>query len=504
VNSGFTRRKFIRTAALGSAGVALATRIQAQPAKLPRKPNLLVFLPDQLRADAVFGETANAVHAPAIHKLASQSSVFEHAYVTQPICAPSRSSLFSGTWPHTNGCTSNQQSLPHQFKSLPEMLADSDYHCANIGKWHLGDEFSAQRGFEDWVSIEEAFKSASGRKIEGVSDYTKFLISKGEKPDLANGKFFSRTFSRNLPFELSKAKFLETKTVEFLERNRDRPFIVFVAFIEPHPPYTGPFNNEHPLESISLDSSNGDRFGDDMPLHYRLREEVYRKRYNGDAQRYREIKQKYFGLITEIDHCIGGILAKLEELGLTDKTITVLTSDHGDMMSAHGLLGKRFMFDQSAGVPYVVRMPGQQKLIRVSQPISHIDFAPTILDLLGKTPDSQCVGKSRAPLIRGESMPPEPVFIEWAPGKEKINKHTKLAGKDQVKQALTEHTRAIVTPDGWKLCLRDQDKNELYNLREDRGERKNLFSDSSQRDTVKRLTDQVHDWQQRVGDAVRV
>jgi arylsulfatase A-like enzyme len=127
-----------------------------------------------------------------------------------------------------------------------------------------------------------------------------------------------------------------------------------------------------------------------------------------------------------------------------------------------------------------------------------------MLDLLGKTPDAQCVGKSRAPLIRGESMSSDPVFIEWAPGKEKINKHTKLASKDQVKQALTESTRAIVTPDGWKLCLRDKDKNELYNLREDPDERKNLYSDTGQGDTVKRLSDEIHQWQQRTGDTLKV
>ena len=501
MKSEFSRRKFIRTAALGSVSLALAPRIRAQTAKLPRKPNLLIFLPDQLRADTVFGENANSVHAPNIHKLASQSTIFERAYVTQPICAPSRSSFFSGTWPHTNGCTSNQASLPHKFKALPEMLADSDYRCGYFGKWHLGDEFSAQRGFEDWVSIEESFKSPSGHKIEGVTDYTKFLIDKGNKPD--RGKFFSRTLSRNVPFELSKPKFVEAKTCEFLEHYRDRPFIAVVAFIEPHPPYTGPFNDEHPLESISVDASNDDRFGDDMPLHYRLREEVYRNRYKS-ADRYREVKQKYFGLITEIDHCMGGILAKLDALGLTEKTITVLTSDHGDMMTAHGLLGKRFMFDQSAGVPYVVRMPGQQRSLRVAQPISHIDFAPTMLDLLGKTPDPQCVGKSRAALVRGETMPAEPVFIEWAPGKEKINKHSTLASKDQVKRALGEFTRAIVTPDGWKLCLRDKDKNELYNLRQDPDERKNLFSDAGQTDTIKRLTDQIHDWQQKVSDTAKV
>ncbi|PYK03757.1 MAG: hypothetical protein DME63_02175, partial [Verrucomicrobia bacterium] len=176
MNSDFSRRHFIRTTALGSAGVALAARIRAQPAKRPRKPNLIVFLPDQLRADTVFGESASAVHAPNIHKLASQSTVFERAYVTHPICAPSRSSLMSGTWPHANGCTNNQASLAHKFKCLPELLADSDYRAGYFGKWHLGDEFSAQRGFEDWVSIEESFKSAlSDHKIEGVTDYTKFL-----------------------------------------------------------------------------------------------------------------------------------------------------------------------------------------------------------------------------------------------------------------------------------------------------------------------------------------
>ena len=101
-------------------------------------------------------------------------------------------------------------------------------------------------------------------------------------------------------------------------------------------------------------------------------------------------------------------------------------------------------------------------------------------------------------------MPGEPVFIEWAPGKEKINKHTKLAGGNEVKEALAESTRAIVTPDGWKLCLRDKDKNELYNLHNDPDERKNIYSDSSQQDTVKRLTSQIHDWQQQAGDSLKV
>jgi arylsulfatase A-like enzyme len=505
VNSSLSRRHFLLTVALGGATLALGARLRGQSAKLPRKPNLLVFLPDQLRADTIVGENASTVHAPNLHKLASQAVTFERTYVTHPICAPSRSSILSGTWPHANGCTNNQAVLTKKFPCLPELLADSDYRTGYFGKWHLGDEFSAQRGFEEWTSIEEFSKSAdSDRKIDGVSDYTKFLISKGYKPDTRRAKTFSQSFISRLPFELRKPKFLEARACRFLEDHRANPFILVVAFFEPHPPYEGPFNNEHPIESVSLDASVGDTFGDDMPLHYRVVQEVYRSRLH-TPEEYRKTKQKYLGLINEIDRCIGVILAKLEALGLADQTITVLTSDHGDMMSGHGLLGKRLMFEPSARVPYLIRMPGQRRPLRYAQPLSHIDFAPTMLELLGKTPPPQLAGQSRANCIRGDAAPSDLVFIEWAPGKEKkTGEHSKLASKEQIKECLLESTRAVVSPDGWKLCLRDKDKNELYNLRDDPDERHNLYNDSEQAKVVDRLTREIHLWQQRVGDTVKV
>ena len=507
---GLSRRQFIRTAALGSASLALASRLRAQPAKLPRKPNLLVFLPDQLRADTVFGENASRVHSPNIHKLASQSAVFERAYVTQPICAPSRSSLLSGTWPHLNGCTNNKGVLPRKFLCLPEMLADSDYRTGYFGKWHLGDEFSAQRGFQEWASIVESFKSVERihhavrlHRTGAVSDYTKFLLSKGYQPDAHKGKYFSLDFGSKLPFEFSKPKFLETKACDFLDRHGLEPFLMVVAFFEPHEPYNGPFNDEHPLNMIELDISADDVLAEEIPLRCRLKQEFYRNKL-GSRERYRDIKQKYFGLITEIDRSIGAILAKLDDLGVSDRTITVLTSDHGDMMSGHGILGKQLMFEQSARVPYLIRMPAQQRSLRIAQPISHIDFAPTMLDLFGKPAHSQCVGQSKAKLFRGQSAAAESVFIEWAPDKERINKHTKLASKEQISQALGESTRAIVSPEGWKLCLRDKDKNELYNLREDPDERHNLYYRSEQVEIIARLTDEIHRWQQRTSDTLKV
>src|SRR2546423_6256490 len=125
VSTRFSRRRFLRTVALGSTSLALSFRLRAQSGDLQRKPNLLVFLPDQLRTDTVIGKAASSVHAPNLHKLASEAVVFERAYVTQPICAPSRSSLLSGTWPHQNGCINNYGVLPRKFLCLPEMLGDS-------------------------------------------------------------------------------------------------------------------------------------------------------------------------------------------------------------------------------------------------------------------------------------------------------------------------------------------------------------------------------------------
>lgn len=494
-----SRRSFLRTLALSSA--ALAVSAKSQPS---RKPNLLVFLPDELRSDLIVGNAAESVRAPSLHRLASESIVFERAYVTHPICSPARSSLLTGTWPHQTHCTDNKGVLPPNIRCLPEMIADSAYRTGYFGKWHLGDEFLPQHGFEEWVSIEDSFKSAEhGHKKIGQSDYTKFLLAKGFKPDLHNGKCFSMKFPTTLPFELSKPKFLETRACEFLERHRNEPFVLFVAFFEPHPPYNGPFNNEHSLDAVSLDASIENVFGDEMPLRYRLRQEYYRNQHPTAAQ-YREVKQKYLGLISEVDHSIGAILAKLDDLGLRDRTITAVTSDHGDMMSAHGMLGKQLMFEQSATVPYFIRVPGENPR-RLAEPVSHIDFVPTILDLLGKLAHDQCVGKGRAGLIRGDTASADFVFLQWAPTKTDLAlERSSLASKQEIENCLRESTRALVSRDGWKLCLRDKDKNELYNLRDDPNEARNLYDDGSHRDVVSELTAQIHRWQAQVGDKLKV
>src|SRR5205814_1709587 len=147
------------------------------------------------------------------------------------------------------------------------------------------------------------------------------------------------------------------------------------------------------------------------------------------------------------------------------------------LLGAHHLFGKGVMFEQAVRVPWLINAPGQ-KPRTIMQPVSHIDFVPTLIELLGHSAAPQPVGKSLVPLMRGEETQLEDIFIEWNPYKKRekrLKKGTTLAPKSQVEQAIGESTRTVISPDGWKLSLRDLDRNELYNLNDDPQETRNLF-----------------------------
>src|SRR6184192_2795210 len=468
-----------------------------------RKPNLIIFLPDQQRADTLACYGGVKVYAPNLNKLASESLVFERAYVTHPVCTPSRSSLMTGTWPHINGCMRNSVPLDRRFRVFPELLEDKDYQGAYMGKWHLGEEGPVGRGFQEWISTEPR------------GDYTNFLISSGIAPDKQNGQFSEMAISK-LPLELSRPKFLEKHACEFIEKHRRDPFILVVAFVEPHSPYNGPLNNEHPLEEIDLDSTATLPESENIPLRYRLMREWQQAEAALDRERlptqlffgitpeeYRSIKQRYLGLVTLVDQSIGAILACLERFGLAENTIIVHTSDHGDSLGAHRLFGKEVMFEEAARVPLLIRLPDQKRGKVVLQPVSHIDFVPTLLDLLGHPNHPQCAGKSLLPLINEDAAAGN-VFLEWAPNRTKIKKGTRLALRRMVKRAVEESTRTLVSPDGWKLCLRDKDSNELYNLKNDPFETGNLYSDRQYASVISRLAGEVHRWQRSTNDKLRL
>ena len=469
-----------------------------------RKPNLIVLLTDQQRADTIIGEKSGKVHAPNLHKLASESVNFERAYVTHPLCVPSRASLLTGMWPHQTGCTKNGISLDPQIRTFAELIGDDNYHPAYMGKWQLGDEAKRQRGFRDWIST------------EGVSDYSQFLGAKGYTPDKPNGSFSERLISE-LPLDISKPRFLEKHACEFIGKHRHDPFALFISFVEPHSPYNGPLNLEHTLKDVELDATAVAPANDNVPLRYQLMREWQQAEAVLDRQRlpnlfffgitpdeYRAMKQRYLGLVTMVDRSIGGILSCLERAELMDETLIVHTSDHGDMLGAHHLFGKEVMFEEAVRVPYLVRLPGQRRMLKVAQAVSHIDFLPTLLDLLGKPKPNQCAGNSLAPLLHGKSLPPGNIFMEWSPNRFKVMKGTRLASRRTIKRAMNESTRAVMSTAGWKLCLRDQDLNELYNLETDPIEACNLYHLRDYRAVIEQGKRDILSWQRATGDTLKL
>jgi arylsulfatase A-like enzyme len=504
-----SRRGFIKAVGASTAFWTASARADGSRTRGRRdKPNLLFLWTDEQRADTMAAYGNVRIHAPNLNKLSRESAVFERAYVTQAVCTPNRSAVMTGLWPHTTGCTRNNVPLPTQVSCLPELLNDSDYRTAYMGKWHLGDEIFAQHGFEEWVSIEDGYTPyySDGHDRSQRSDYHHFLVEHGYHPD--RGSKFSRAFAARRPIQHCKPKFLELKACDFLRRHRSEPFILYVNFLEPHMPFFGPLDDEHDPGEVELPPNYGDPLEDNEPLRYRLIREYCRAKYGEKEKDIRQLIARYWGLVTQVDRSVGAILRTVADLSLAENTVVVYTSDHGDMMGAHHMVEKSVMYEEAVRIPWLMRIPQLRGKGRtIENPVSQINMIPTLLDLLGVDYARSFPGRTLVPLLKGRSATQRDVHIEWNPnsGALKVKKGgTTLASKAEMRRVEDEQTRTVICPDGWKLCLSDTDKSQLFNLRDDPGETTNLFGSDLHKDIIGRLTKKVHNWQSRVKDTVEI
>jgi len=485
--------------------LAIRENIPDEKTKI-RKPNILFIWTDEQQPNTMSVYGNHKIHTPNLNKFANESTVFKNAYVSQPVCTPSRATVMTGLWPHQSSLVRNNIPLPQNIKCFPEIVNDPDYKTGYFGKWHLGDEVFSQHGFEEWVSIEDHYRKyyMPGRDRNQMSDYWQFLKENGFTPRPLDNEF-NRDFAAMLPHEFSKPKFLEMKTIDFLERNQNEPFILYVNFLEPHMPFFGPFNDEYDPSEIDLPFNFNDPIEDNEPLRYRLKREHLKK--NGregfslkTEEDWRRLIANYWGLVTEVDLSVGAILNSLEDLGLADNTIVVFTSDHGDMMGAHRLLGKGVMYEEAIQIPWLIRIPhmGRNQQI-IENRVSHIDLVPTLLDLMNVEADKDLPGQSLVPLINGKSVEEDHVFIQW----NYLNK-TGIKTTDDAQPLQKAYFRAVISPHGWKLSLSDNDKSQLFDLNNDPYETKNLFYSGNHQDIINKLTEKIHKWQDSINDKVKI
>jgi arylsulfatase A-like enzyme len=492
------RRQFLGRTALGAAATFAFPAVLRSAAARRDRSNLLFLWTDQQRADTLACYGNLRVQAPHLNALAAQSTVCDRAYVTHPVCTPSRSSVMTGLWPHQSGCTGNNIALPRDTRCFPELLRDRfDYATGYIGKWHLGDEHFSQHGFSEWAATEDGYGNhfSPGRDRESRSAYHHWLVGHGQKPDKKGA--FSRNFAVQLPIEFGKPAFQAERACAFLDQHRREPFVLHVNYLEPHPPYHSPLSDLHAPEALPIDPSFArDDDADQIPLRYRMRQRPKR----GTEAELREIRTHYLGNIACVDRSIGRILARLEQHGLTDHTIVVFTSDHGDQLGAHRMTGKSVMYEESLRVPCLIKVPGARGGHRVASPWSHIDLVPTLLELMRQPVPDGLAGRSRANEILGETALAQNVFAQWSPNKGGGGDEEGSASDEASRRALGESTRTVITPDGLKLCLSDVDHCQLFDRRNDPHEQRNLFYRGGHREVVARLTREIHAWQKRTGD----
>ncbi len=483
----------------GLAGLVLGT-----PENTPDRPNLLFILTDQQRADTLGAYGNKQIKTPHLDALAKKAFLFEAFYVANPMCSPSRATLLTGLYSHTHGVRGNNIPLSPNVPILIDMLERGDYVAGYYGKWHLGNEIFRQRVFDHFESTEIYQKSWSPDQDHSHrSGYDRFLSERGVKSDGPYGH--SRDLANRLPKELSKPAYLAKMGVEFIERYRDRPFVLYLSFLEPHafadhskPPFDNVNDDLYDPADMEIPATFFEPM--DPTVSYPKREArvsltrgEFPVAYPQTVEEYRQAKARYWGLVTLVDEMVGFVLQRLRELGLEENTIIVFTSEHGEMMGDHRLMSKEFSYEESIRVPMLLKVPGTSGGRRIAKPVSQVDLLPTLLELMDQPLPFHLQGRSLAPhLLEGLEVPDRDVVVISS-----INGFAQSWNRNHIAQL-----RTLITPDGWKLTLNDVGGGELYSLREDRNERHNLFLQRDQRKRVQQLAAQIRGWQRATGDDI--
>ncbi|NDP26798.1 MAG: sulfatase-like hydrolase/transferase [Flavobacterium sp.] len=402
-----------------------------------KKPTLLIIMTDQQRFDAMSNAGNTVLKTPNMDRLAKQGTKFKNAYTPCAVCGPARSSILTGTTVENNGMKVNEYAYSFEKEGLmpmptfDEILSKKGYHCEYFGKWHTRTSHSnvyknPQKTSKDGKSVfgpegclyiyedflNEKSPNRALKKGELYDTYThrpyipnpldksygktdeevKQSKKKRSQPDL-NGELL-------IDKEYSMTAFQAKQTIDALERLKDSTFSITCSFHFPHAPMlpTAPYYNMYATKdmvapiSISDDMQNSPY----IKANGRLEHTEY-----GDPEKVKYMISSYYGLVKEIDDWVGKILDKVDQLGLADNTLVIFTSDHGEMLGAHGMRAKNVFYEESAHIPLIIKYPNKIKNNSVVEGYtSNVDLFATILDYLN-VEKHKSDGESLRGLIEG-------------------------------------------------------------------------------------------------------
>lgn len=426
--------------------------------------NIVLILTDDQRYDEL-GFLNPEIDTPNIDKLAKEGVFFRNAFVTTSLCSPSRASILTGQYAHTHGIVDNlTREIKPETVFFPQLLRDSGYQTAFIGKWHMGRHTDdPQPGFDHWISFagQGNYLPKEGSKINvnGTRVDQKGYIT-DELTDYALDWLGSVDTSRNFFLYLSHKAVHDNFTPA--ERHRDLYSDQEISL--PKSAENTPQN--YAGKPMWVRNQRNSWHGVDFPYHSDL-----------DVRNY---KRNYHRALAAVDDSIGSIRKMLLKRGVAENTIILFMGDNGFMFGEHGLIDKRNAYEESMRIPLIVHGPGMlAEKVEVTDLVANIDIAPTILELTNIESTTKMHGLSFARQLKGEA--PEnwrsellyEYFWEW------VFPHTPTTYAIR-----TDKFKFIQYHGVW-------DTSELYDLENDPREMNNLINSSEHKTLVRELREKL-------------
>ncbi|MDA8051079.1 MAG: sulfatase-like hydrolase/transferase [Rhodospirillales bacterium] len=493
---------------------------------MPDGPNILMITSDQQRGDC-YGFEGRKIKTPHLDRLARHGTRFAACITPNVVCQPSRASMLTGLLPRTHGVRDNGIDLDDVVGAagFAGQFAKAGYQTGFIGKAHFStfhtfkptgkpenrasthlygpDWFGPYMGFNHVElmvgghNIHLPQKPPSGQHYErwyyadGEGDRKNTLYGTHLPPDVGA----AQTWHSALPPAWHNSTWTGDRTIAFLRHYRERPFILWASFPDPHHPFDAPepWSRLHSPEDVDLPAHRALDLERRPWWHKASLESTpelanpdlrgFRERYSRTPrqtdEQLRHLIANYYGMISLIDHNVGRILIALDELGLSGNTIVIYTTDHGDWLGDHGIILKGpMMYEGLLRVGCILRGPGIPPGAVVGDPVSTLDLAATFYDYAGISPNSALHSRSLRPLI--EQKPGagrDFAYNEW-------DLHPSRCGV--ALRLRTVRTRRH------KLTLElGSGAGELYDLVNDPFEMDNLFDDEGVSAVRRELTDMI-------------
>ena len=440
--------------------------------------NFVFIMTDTQNKDMVGAYGRPQMDTPNLDRLAAGGIRFERAYTACPLCTPARGAIFTGLHPQINGAWCNNVAPHRHVAMMGEIFRHYGYRAAYTGKWHLdgtayfGDGVPGG-GFEgDWWYDGERYAEDIGPRM-----FQAYRTCK-TADDLRKAGFDQ---------EHMWAHRVADRAVDFLEKVGGEKFVLAVSFDEPHGPCVAPPEYWERFEKIGLPP----RPNYNAPVEGKPELLQVQRRQNGEASPGPDglvYNPRFFGCNSYVDREIGRVIDEVDRLH-ADDTMIIYTSDHGDQLRSHGLVGKGpMMYEETCNIPLIVRAPGAAAGAVSDALVSHVDLLPTMLDLSRIDRPAVLNGQSLSHVLTDPS----------AGGREHalISFHRFAINHDNFGEF---YPVRCATDGRYKLIVNLFETDELYDLAEDPYEMRNRLADPA----LSAERDRLHDWMLAEMDRIR-